>query len=378
MSMPTCFIDGCPYPEEHSQYCSGILHHLHHHHDLNLHPFSTSHPLCPSYMILLCNLYHPIQKEDEYITPTTASETSQKKGKDMTVEEHFDLKYDVVNKTNTEILAKQIRNWHSPYYAHFKLPPSIITVPNKKTGHMKMDSLIAFANASTYSPGCMHYLLGLWVACCHHPYNIINDPKLQAIFQMLYSHTAVPSSMTVSQDVREFFAFTCLEVTAGLQAMPGKLHLGINGWLSPNTFPGLESPFTSLKMPSYGIEKKILGIISDNAENNQTMIREVTCLLPDYYGSQMYVHCFAHMLDLIATLSPFTCKIAKPEDDGTLSNEASARIDDTEHDITLDLQDLNESLDEEDEQADNKVHLDRESHDDDIFDAVALEDISND
>ncbi|KAK7047839.1 hypothetical protein VNI00_006167 [Paramarasmius palmivorus] len=49
----------------------------------------------------------------------------------------------------------------------------------------------------------------------------------------------------------------------------------------------------------FGISDKILCITGDNASNNDTMIRELGCLLPDFPGERHRVHCFAHSLNLM-------------------------------------------------------------------------------
>lgn len=82
----------------------------------------------------------------------------------------------------------------------------------------------------------MRYLLALWIARRHRPFAIVEDPELLAIFEMLYAKVETPSRSTVSRDVREIFAVTHKHIGQLLKAHPGRLHLGLDGWTSPNVY----------------------------------------------------------------------------------------------------------------------------------------------
>ncbi|TFK47878.1 hypothetical protein OE88DRAFT_1608415, partial [Heliocybe sulcata] len=45
---------------------------------------------------------------------------------------------------------------------------------------------------------------------------------------------------------------------------------------------------------------QILGISCDNASNNDTMIKELPNLLPDFPGDANRVRCFLHIVNLVA------------------------------------------------------------------------------
>lgn len=82
----------------------------------------------------------------------------------------------------------------------------------------------------------MRYLLAVWIARRHRPFAIVEDPELRAIFHMLFDKVEIPSRSTVSRDVREVFAATRKQIRSLLRAYPGRLHLGLDGWTSPNVF----------------------------------------------------------------------------------------------------------------------------------------------
>lgn len=41
------------------------------------------------------------------------------------------------------------------------------------------------------------------------------------------------------------------------------------------------------------------GVTVDNAENNSTMVKELSNLIPGYRGPELRVRCFAHVLNLV-------------------------------------------------------------------------------
>lgn len=53
---------------------------------------------------------------------------------------------------------------------------------------------------------------------------------------MLYAKVEVPTRTTVSRDVWEIFDITRKNVGKILQEYPGRLHLGLDGWTSPNVY----------------------------------------------------------------------------------------------------------------------------------------------
>ncbi len=82
----------------------------------------------------------------------------------------------------------------------------------------------------------MRYLLAVWIARHHRPFAIVEDEELRAIFRMLDGNVDIPSRTTISRDVREIFAMARVQVGKKLRDYPGRLHLGLDGWTSPNVY----------------------------------------------------------------------------------------------------------------------------------------------
>jgi hypothetical protein len=113
---------------------------------------------------------------------------------------------------------------------------------------LKMINL--FANA--YTPGKFRVNVALWISRRHRPFMIVEDPKFVELLTSLNNKVSVPSRATLTRDIHEIFAATCLNVATLLQVRvfsryfadgtdhtqnsPGKLHLCFDGWTSPNIF----------------------------------------------------------------------------------------------------------------------------------------------
>lgn len=188
-----------------------------------------------------------------------------------------------------------------------------------------------------------------------------------------------------------FFFYLLLKVT---QAYPGKFHVGLDGWTSPNviSFLGIvlyfvrDSQTTSMILDfvklvknhsginlcdslvtclkEFGIEKKILGVVCDNASNNDTLVAQLELELCGQNGCRTRIRCFAHVLNLAvkAILSPF-------------SRGAGAN-DNDDNDVLEDIPDLYD-IEDDDEEEDDEVEEAREASDeqtiDDIIDEVDLD-----
>ncbi|TDL15707.1 hypothetical protein BD410DRAFT_732286 [Rickenella mellea] len=163
--------------------------------------------------------------------------------------------------------------WQSDVYNHFKSPPKIIEVDGEvrykficakenntsesifvtrarhdnSTSNLKrhVDEcspddaratkiLKDFLGGSTYNKAKFRFMMAIWIARRHHPFLISEDPELQAMFLMLCSKVDLPSRFTVSRDIKEIFAMSCVAVAKLLTNTPRSLHAGINGWTSPN------------------------------------------------------------------------------------------------------------------------------------------------
>lgn len=91
-----------------------------------------------------------------------------------------------------------------------------------------------YAHGIKYSPACVRYLLALWCARRHRPFTIVEDPELRELLRMLYPKVNLPSRKTVSRDVRAIVEDGRERVKAMLLSHPGKLHICVDGWTSPN------------------------------------------------------------------------------------------------------------------------------------------------
>ena len=62
--------------------------------------------------------------------------------------------------------------------------------------------ITAYASGAQYSPGRMRFLVAMWVARRHRPFQIVEDAEFREIVCMLYQKAQLPSRWTVSQDVQ--------------------------------------------------------------------------------------------------------------------------------------------------------------------------------
>lgn len=101
--------------------------------------------------------------------------------------------------------------------------------------------MTVFAQGSTYNAATHRMKIALWIARRHRPFSIVEDPELLDIFRDLNSRVVTPSASTVSRDVKELFLLSRNTVGQRLQAYPGKLHLIVDGWTSPQVISFLGS-----------------------------------------------------------------------------------------------------------------------------------------
>ncbi|GJF01012.1 hypothetical protein PsYK624_173170 [Phanerochaete sordida] len=145
-------------------------------------------------------------------------------------------------------------------------------------------------------------------------------------------------------------------------AHPGRLHLCLDGLTSPNVisllgitvhlvrgakaesfildFVKLTKSHTGVYLgqqltaclKAYGIEDKILGITTDNASNNMTMVAELEMSPSGIDSCQTRVRCFAHILNHVvkAIISPFMKK--KKAAAAAAYNDNADEADDSDED----------------------------------------------
>ncbi|KAL1947002.1 hypothetical protein VTO73DRAFT_13963 [Trametes versicolor] len=275
----------------------------------------------------------------------------------------FLAKYDGM--TPVEILDAVSKTWRSKVYDHFKPPKVILAAaegPNvhrftckihpgiwvdrsdyeDSTGNLRRhvlkcepaqtpesEAITAFAAGSTYSAARVRYYLALWCARHHRLFLAVEDAEFRALLRMLYGRVEIPSRVTVSRNVQLIMHHCKLIVIALFKAYPGRIHICVDGWTSPNIlaflgitahwhhegkiahiildFVRLTSSHTGKYLAEklieclkeFAIEGKVLSVTCDNAENNTTMLKEMHVLVPKFRGTLVRVRCFGHVLNLV-------------------------------------------------------------------------------
>jgi hypothetical protein len=93
---------------------------------------------------------------------------------------------------------------------------------------------------------------------------------------------------------------------------------------------------------------KFQHLISDSGSNNGTILTELTFLLDEFLGLEGRVHCFAHIINLIAKviIRLFESKKTKNQDDNEVAEEEDTDVEEEEE------EDPGEVLEEEEEEED--------------------------
>jgi hypothetical protein len=119
--------------------------------------------------------------------------------------------------------------------------------------------MAVYSQGSTYNEATHRMKIALWISRRSRPFSIVEDEELLDIFHDLNARCVTPKRRTVSRDVQEIFALSRLKVGEMLrvcvlyvflgqsslslvfQAYPGKIHIGTDGWTSPQviSFIGL-------------------------------------------------------------------------------------------------------------------------------------------
>ncbi|POW11508.1 hypothetical protein PSTT_05242 [Puccinia striiformis] len=185
-------------------------------------------------------------------------------------------------------------------------------------------------------------LCAVWCAEAARPFSALVDKSHQALLHpTILKH--LPSRRAVSRDIHMLYSAIQQKYKAVLMSHTGALYLGVDAWQSPNGFDILGIVIYRLEelasgkskleaMPldfvrlsqrhtgayladsvrlvveKFGIQQKICGIVSDNASNNEVMVRELKKQKwPRFKGEGQWVRCFAHVLNLIVQgiLRPF-------------------------------------------------------------------------
>ncbi|KAG6808836.1 hypothetical protein H0H92_002699 [Tricholoma furcatifolium] len=105
-------------------------------------------------------------------------------------------------------------------------------------------------------------------------------------------------------------------------------------------------------LTEYKIQDKIIGIVLDNASNNDTLVNELSAIVPRFRGSKTHVRCFTHILNLVvkAVLSQFCKKIKSTSDIHEYITLEEGFADDEEPEEPANKEDELAAVDKSDEQ----------------------------
>ncbi|KAH9452730.1 hypothetical protein Pst134EB_016685 [Puccinia striiformis f. sp. tritici] len=167
-------------------------------------------------------------------------------------------------------------------------------------------------------------LCAIWCAKAARPFFALGDPSHKALLHpTVLKH--LPTRKAVSKDIHLLYSAIQDNYRLVLKEHKGALYLGVNAWQSPNGFDILGIVIYQLKeedtgefeleaMPldyvplceshtgeymartvqmvveKFGIQDKLCGIVSDNATNNQVMVRELKQLKwPRFKGETQWI-----------------------------------------------------------------------------------------
>ncbi|POW15120.1 hypothetical protein PSTT_02431 [Puccinia striiformis] len=242
-------------------------------------------------------------------------------------------------------------------------------------------------------------LCAVWCAEAARPFSALVDESHQAILHpTIVKH--LPTRKAVKKDIHMLYSAIQESYKAILNAHKGALYLGVDVWQSPNGFDILGVVIYRLEelvsgkskleaMPldfvrlsqrhtgeylaetvrlvveKFGIQQKICGIVSDNASNNEVMVRELkkqkwerfkgegqwkkkktpntesTSAQDGSSGSDSGTD------DAADQIRPFDCKRDTGSEDGESSSSGLDASDNAEDPESLDLEDIEQASDED-------------------------------
>ncbi|PIL29554.1 hypothetical protein GSI_08362 [Ganoderma sinense ZZ0214-1] len=242
-----------------------------------------------------------------------------------------------------ESLDARAAKWTSHVYKHFR-PPVLATNkqgaltsrfvciknPSKHVDHTLTDesteNLHRHIQVCTPLPPTDTKEITEYAQGVNYSYARLRIPEFRELLRMLYARVEIPSRVTVSRDVKDIFEDSRARVKAKLQALPGKIHICMDGWMSPNVISflgvtahwhengsiqhvildfikltkGHTGAYLAAKLmellDEFGI---VLGVTCDNASNNAKMLKEMKKLNPEFRGSDACVRCFGHVINLV-------------------------------------------------------------------------------
>lgn len=231
-----------------------------------------------------------------------------------------------------------------------------------KSSSAEANAMTVFASGCTYKAARHRAHLVIWIARRRRPFAIVADPELLEIFAELHAPCKTPSASTISRDMKDAHAVVKKVVIQRLAAVEGKIHVSADGWTAPQAiaFIGVVVQFVEAGLltvltldyvkltkshtgiylatklaeciQDFGFEDKVGTFTGDNASNNDTLVEELSHLIPAFRGDKTRIRCFAHVLNLVAKaiLSPFAQKFTADDQDAAAlvkDMEAAAQED---------------------------------------------------
>ncbi len=89
--------------------------------------------------------------------------------------------------------------------------------------------------ASQYTEGEFWLLHTEWMTQSHRPTVMIEDEKLQQIYQLLNPQVKIHSDMTLSQDIQEVYEVSKEQLKELLKEHEGRFHVAFDAWSAPNS-----------------------------------------------------------------------------------------------------------------------------------------------
>ncbi|KAJ3963625.1 hypothetical protein EV361DRAFT_784979, partial [Lentinula raphanica] len=73
-----------------------------------------------------------------------------------------------------------------------------------------------------------------WCAVNARPMLIVEDDAFLKMMQMMHATVAIPSAATLSRDIQRVFDISKKHIQKVLAETPGRKHIILDGWSSPN------------------------------------------------------------------------------------------------------------------------------------------------
>ncbi|KAH9468971.1 hypothetical protein Pst134EA_033377 [Puccinia striiformis f. sp. tritici] len=239
---------------------------------------------------------------------------------------------------------------------------------SKSQGSKSLTS-VGITGTGDIDPKEVPQLCAIWCAEAARPFSALVDPSHKALLHPTIAKH-LPTRKAVLKDIHRLYSAIQENYRSVLKEHKGALYLGVDGWQSPNGFDILgvviyrltedqsggtvyeAMPLDFLRLTQshtgeyiaqkvqlvvekFGIADKICGIVTNNATNNEVMVRELKRLKwRRFKGETQWIRCFAHILNLIAQaiLRPFGAQKNKRDTKTRARGDADSDDDVSEED----------------------------------------------